>query len=73
MGMLLLLGVVIAVPIGFGIFADRASPESLHRITDWPFKNMPATNGALWGLLFIGTMTALFLGVGIMAHGFKWI
>lgn len=63
---ILLLGVCVAVPIGFAIFSDRAPREFHDRITSWPFRTMPTTNGAIIGILFVGGMAMLLYLVGII-------
>lgn len=56
---LLLIGFC-AVPIGLAVFSDRAPSELCRRVTSWPFRTMPTTNGAIFGLLFIGGMAVVF-------------
>lgn len=63
---LLPIGICVVVSIGLAVFSDWASPEFHHRITSWPFPTMPATNGAICCLLFIGGMAMLLYWVGVI-------
>ena len=56
--------IVAALCVGFGVVIDRAT--WIMRLTQWPLRDMPATNGAV--------LVVLLLGVGILVSGtFQWL
>jgi hypothetical protein len=50
-----------AVAVGIGVLIDRGGDRIL-RLANWPFPTMPATNGALFGLLLV-VLASLAIGV----------
>jgi hypothetical protein len=49
-----------AVPalLVFGVLMDK-NPEKLHRLTQLPFKDMPSTNGILFGVVLIACLSGV--------------
>jgi ABC-type phosphate transport system permease subunit len=47
--------VVVPLYLGFAVMFDRY-PEKLARLTQFPFKDMSATNAAIFGTLLLGIM-----------------
>jgi hypothetical protein len=56
-----------AVTIAFGLFIDLLPrwPNLVLPLTDLPFKDRPATNGAILGFLFLAITWLLLQGAGL--------
>ena len=54
LGLIMIAVVAVVLSIGIGVIIDRAT--WIGRLSQWPIRNMPGTNGAIFGVLLIGVM-----------------
>ena len=55
---------LVAVGLVFTLAMDGAIPIPLHKLANFPFRNMPATNGLLFGLVLAACFTLLAWLIG---------